>query len=59
MDEVYNYYSQCSLSDVNKGFARVTGGTFNCRAEYGLEIPCVYYFYGPKPYNDKLCTISC
>ena len=40
---VYNglgIYSQCSLSDV---FIR-----------YGLEIQCVYQFYGPKPYIDKL-----
>ena len=40
--------------DVNKAFARVTGGKFNRGAGYGLEIPCVYEFYGPKPYIDKL-----
>ena len=28
------YYSQCSLSDVNKGFARVTGGNVNRGAGY-------------------------
>jgi len=26
----------------------------NQGAGYGLEIPCVYQFYGPKPYIDKL-----
>ena len=26
----------------------------NRGAGYGLEIPCVYEFYGPKPYIDKL-----
>ena len=26
----------------------------NRGAGYGLEIPCVYQFYGPKPYIDKL-----
>ena len=40
--------------DVNKAFARVTGGKVNRGAGYGLEIPCVYQFYGPKPYIDKL-----
>ena len=40
--------------DVNKAFARVTGGKENQRAGYGLEILCVYQFYGPKPYIDKL-----
>ena len=37
--------------DVNKAFAR---GKVNRGAGYGLEIPCVYQFYGPKPYIDKL-----
>ena len=37
--------------DVNKAFARVTGGKVNRGAGYGLEILCVY---GPKPYIDKL-----
>jgi len=40
--------------DVNKAFARVTGGKLYQGAEYGLEIPCVYQFYEPKPYIDKL-----
>ena len=26
----------------------------NRRAVYGLEIPCIYALYGPKPYVDKL-----
>ena len=33
---------------------RVTGGKVNRGPGYGLEIPCVYQFYGPKPYIDKL-----
>ena len=40
--------------DVNKAFATVTGGKANQGAGYGLEIPCVYQFYGPKPYINKL-----
>ena len=40
--------------DVNKAFARVTGGKVNRGAGYGLEIQFVYQFYGPKPYIDKL-----
>ena len=33
------------LGDVNKAFARVTGGKVNRGAGYGLEIQCVYQFY--------------
>ena len=42
--------------DVNKALARIAGGKVNTcsRAGYGLEILCVYQFYGPKPYIDKL-----
>ena len=39
---------------MKKAFARVTGRKVNRGAGYGLEIPCVYQFYGPKPYIDKL-----
>ena len=35
--------------DVNKAFTRVTGGKVYRGAGYGLEIQCVYQFYGPKP----------
>ena len=28
------------------------------RAEYGLEIPCVYRLYGPKAYVDRIKEIS-
>ena len=38
--------------DVNKAFSRVTEGKVNRGAGYGLEMPCVYQFYGPKPYID-------
>ena len=44
--------------DVNKAFARVTGEKINRGAGYGLEIPCVYQFYGPKAYIDKLREVS-
>ena len=36
--------------DVNKRFAEVTGDKVNRSAGYGLEIPCTYGLYGPKPY---------
>ena len=39
---------------VNKAFDRVTGGKVNGGAGFGLEIQCVYQFYGPKPYVDKI-----
>ena len=41
----------------NSGFAKVTGDKVNRGAGYGLEIPCVYSLYGPKPYIDKLKTL--
>ena len=31
-----------------KALAKVRG------ARYGLEIPCEYHLYGPKPYIDKM-----
>ena len=34
--------------DVNKAFARVTGGKVYQGAGYGLEIPCVYQFLWTK-----------
>jgi len=40
--------------DVNKASARFTGGRAYRGAGYGLEIPCVYQLYEPKPYIDKL-----
>ena len=40
--------------DTNSGFAKVVGEKVNRGAGYGLEIPCVYTLYGPKPYVDKL-----
>jgi len=40
--------------DVSKASARVTGGRAYQEAGYGLEIPCVYQIYGPKPYINKL-----
>lgn len=35
--------------DVNSTFAKVVGDRVNRGAGYGLEIPCKYSFYGPKP----------
>ena len=45
--------------DVNKAFARVTRSKINGGAGYSLEIPCIYEFYGPKPYIDKLREVIC
>ena len=44
--------------DVNKAFARVTGGRAYRGAGYGLEISCVYQFCGPKSYIDKLQEVD-
>ena len=39
--------------DCNKGFVEVTGSEVNRGAGYGLEIPCIYRLYGPKPYTER------
>ena len=44
--------------DVNKAFARVTGGRAYRGTGYGLEIPCVYQINGPKPNIDKLREVD-
>ncbi len=33
--------------------AEVTGHRTNRGAGFGLEIPCKFHFFGPKPYTDK------
>ena len=43
--------------DFNKGFVEVTGSEVNRGAGYGLEIPCIYRLYGPKPYTDRIKEI--
>ena len=40
--------------DANKALAKVIGEKVNRGAGYGLEIPCEYHLYGPKPYIDKM-----
>ena len=40
--------------DVNKGLVEVTGPKINRGAGYGLEVPCLYNFYGAKSFIDKL-----
>ena len=44
--------------DCNKGFVEVTGSEVNRGAGYGLEIPCIYRLYGPKPYTDRIKEIA-
>lgn len=39
---------------INKAFAKVVGDKVNRGGGYGLEIPCIYHLYGPKPYIDKM-----
>lgn len=40
--------------DTNSGFTKVVGEKVNRGVGYGLEIPCVYTFYGPKSYVKEL-----
>ena len=43
--------------DCNKGFAEVTGNCVNRGAGYGMEVPCIYRFYGPTMYIQRLQQI--
>ena len=52
------YLSRFLTRDVNKAFTKVTGVKVNRRAEYGLEIPCVYRLYGPKAYVERMKEIT-
>ena len=38
----------------NKGVVEITGNKVNRGAGYGLEIPCVFHFYGPSKYLERL-----
>ena len=42
------------------GYCEVTGERTNHGVGLGLEIPCVYRFYGRQPYVDQLraCCLS-
>ena len=52
-DSVYS--GACALQrNTNSGFAKVVDDKVNRGAGYGLEIPCEYSLYAPKPYIDKL-----
>ena len=50
--------SQFLRRDINKAFVEVTEERVNRGAGYGLEIPCIYHFYGPEPYTKKLREIA-
>ena len=39
------------------GYCEVTGERTNRGAGLGLEIPCVYRFYGCQPYVDRLNSL--
>ena len=49
-----NTVSQILKRDCNKVFAEVTGEKLNRGAGNGLEILCIYSFYGPELYVKKL-----
>ena len=56
----YNISSTLSMflrRDSNKGFAKVTGDCVNRGAGYGMEVPCIYRFYGPTIYIQRLQQI--
>ena len=43
---------------VNKALAKVISEKGNRGTRYGLEIPCEYHLYGPKPYIDKMKLVD-
>ena len=49
--------SQFLRRDCIQGFMEVNGEKVNRGAAYGLEIPCTYNLYGPKPYIERLTEI--
>ena len=51
---ISNVVSHFLRREFNKGFAEVTGLKVNRGAGYGLEIPCIYRFYGTEPFIRKL-----
>ena len=53
----YNLAPTVSAFLRRDGFAEVTGDKVNRGAGYGLEIPCTYRLYGPKPYVDRMKDI--
>ena len=40
--------------DCNSGDVQITGNKVNRGAGYGLEVPCIYRFYGPSRYLKVL-----
>ena len=40
--------------DGNVAFCEVTGERFNCGVQLGVEVPCVYKFYGRQTHVHKL-----
>ena len=49
--------SQFLRRDCNKGFVQVTGNKVNRGAGYGLEVPCTYRLYGPRPFIERITQI--
>ena len=40
--------------DCNHGSVKITGKRLNRGAGYGLEVPCMFFLYGPKPYLERI-----
>ena len=51
-------FSQFLKREFNKATVEVTGDRVNRGAGYGLEVPCKYRLYGPKPYTDKIVEVA-
>ena len=43
--------------DGHRGFCQVTGSRINRGVNVGLEVPCIYRFYGNQRYIDRLNSL--
>ena len=49
-----SFFQEMLIHEINNGFAKVTGNAVNRGAGYGMEVPVVYYLYGPGPYGRRM-----
>ena len=49
-----SFFQEMLIHGINNGFAKVTGNAVNRGAGYGMEVPVVYYLYGPGPYGRRM-----
>ena len=50
---VFHFFSR----DGHKGFCEIIGNRLNRGVNLGIEVPCIYRFYGGQRYIDRLNTL--